>query len=230
MARKRRFHRTAPDRGWIVGNFTGSLSMSDTQPVTTGVYNLFDFADIDPEALTGRIEQDKSDWFVKRVILNVWVSAQIDDISEAGIFRLAEWACGTIGNENALRLDTENIPLFGPEAYNLWARQFQSGVLPAYHPGITPLTVSNPSNTFAINADRNDTNQEAGWMVNSAFWGPAQKEYDFTVSNAGLRNNQTCVFALSIRDDMPVIYGWDPADVLRFGVYYQVLVQKRRGS
>jgi len=228
--RKRRFHATAPDRGWIVGAFSGTQGMSDTQPVTTTFLNLFDFADIDPEALTGRIEQDKSDWFVKRVILNIWVSAVLDSLAEDGVFRLVEWACGTIGNENAIAMDNDAVPVLGPEAYNLWSRQFQSGVLPAYHPGLTPLMVSQPANTFAINADRSDTDVAAGWALNGPFWGPAMKEYDFTVSNAGLRNNQVCGIAFSMRDDFPSVYGWDPADSLQFGVTYQVLVQKRRGS
>jgi len=226
--RRRRFHATAPDRGWVVGAFTGSQPMSDTQPITTEVYNLFDFSDIDPEALTGRIEQDKSDWFVKRCILNIWLSAQIDDLSEAGIFRTVEWAVGTMGVQNSVEMAQQNFPVIGAEAYNMWSRQFQSGVMPAYHPGTIPLMVSQPANTFAINADRSDTDESAGWMVTAPFWGPAQKEYDFTVSNAGLRNNQACILALTMRDDMPTVYGWQPPDLLRFACYYQVLVQKRR--
>jgi len=229
MARRRRFHKTAPDRGWIVGAFSNVLNMSNTEPVTTQTYTMFDFADIDPEALTGRIEQDKSDWFVKRVILNLWLSASIDALDETGIVRTVEWAMGTIGVENANALETDANPLFGSEAYNLWSRQFQSGVMPVYHPGVTPLVISNPSNTFAINSDRSDNPADfAGWQVNAPFWGPAQRAMDFTVSNAGLRNNQVCALAFTLRDDIPVLYGWDPADSLRFAAYYQVLVQKRR--
>jgi len=236
MARRRRFHRSAPDRGWIVGDNKLTASPDGGYDDQSFFFTLFDFADLDPEALTGRIEQDKSDWFVKRVILNLAVQSRCDGLDDADNRRWVEWSMGTASIENAEAMDTPvpGFAAFGPEAYNLWARQFQSGVLPAYHPGVMYYGVGNPSNEFGImTVNGNEVPgsggaDPAGSLLMAPYWGPGQKEYDFTVSNAGLRNNQVCGILFTACRGLGPGADWAPNDQLDLRFWYQVLVQKRR--
>lgn len=231
MARRRRFHRSSPDRGWIVGQ-TGPTSITalgnDNQ---TNFYSLFDFADIDPEALTGRIEQDKSDWFVKRCLLNIALSCRLDGLEANDNVRWVEWAMGTIGNENATELESvAGFPVIGPEAYNLWARQFQSGVMPVYMQGLIPYASSDgaPDGGLLTIPSTDLSQTPAGWLPSAPFWGPAMRTYDFDVSNAGLRNNQSCGIAFSLVQGPHPSMSWKEVDILDITLWYQFLVQKRR--
>jgi len=234
MARRRKFHRTAPDRGWIVGRISLAQNFPSGDPDdNTQTYTLFDFADIDPEALTGRIEQDKSDWFVKRCILNIASAARLDGLTEGDCARMWSWGIGTMAIENAERVDTQDpsLPLIGSEVYNLWSRLFQTGCQPAYHVPVLQYAAADPSGTIGLGTvDVGPTAIDpAGYALMFGIWGPAFRTYDFTVSNAGLRNNQECTFAVS-QNPSVVGHSWDNGDVLDVDVYYQVLVQKRRGS
>lgn len=228
MARRRRFHRTSPDRGWIVGQSgPGSITFDTTGDVKTRYFQLFDFADIDPEALTGRIEQDKSDWFVKRVLLNIALSCRLQGLDEGANVRWVEWAMGTASNENAEQMESSaGFPVIGPEVYNLWSRQFQSGVMPTYMQGVLPYRVDPTEGNTVVAVST--TGEAAGWLPTAPFWGPAFKTYDFEVSNAGLRNNQSCGLAISMVQGPHPQYSWDEADVLDYTWWYQILVQKRR--
>lgn len=230
MAR-RRFHRVAPDRGWVVGHGGPTTLSANGGDNTTYFFDLFDFADIDPEALTGRIEQDKSDWFVKRVILNIAWAAFIDGLGARDHTRFAEWAVGTMSTANATELQANSHELIGPEAYNLWSRLFQTGVRPVYMPGVIPYSNHNPINELAISVNplTNNAadNDEAGWLAAFPWAGESFVREDFSVSNAGLRNNQSCGLALTLCRG-PQGFDWDESDTMSVTWWYQVLVQKRR--
>lgn len=234
--RKRRFFRktTSPDMGWIVGT-AGPTNMNypaGDPDANSALISLFDFADIDPEALTGRIEQDKSDWFIKRVILHIKAVAVCDGLATYDNTRFFEWGCGVMGNANADEVTTANYPVWSPETYNLWARQFQTGVMPAYMPAVVPYGVGNPANELGIattDAASTTANTPAGWLMPAPFWGPAMQTYDFTVSNAGLRNNQGFfVMYAQVQDGPSNGFNWDEGDQLLVNTHYQVLLQKRR--
>lgn len=226
--RKRGFRRSAPDRGWIVGHFSANMSFPSGDPDANTIYRtLFDFADIDPEALTGRIEQDKSDWFVKRAILNIAASARLAGLDEGDVMRTFEWGVGTIGVENAASLVANDTPVFGAEAYNLWARQFQTGVQPAYHIPVLPYAAVEGTGDIRLAVTSATGSEAAGWTIMSPVWGPSLRAYDFTVSNAGLRNNQECGIAFTQSQSVTGL-SWDEGDTLDVAVWYQILVQKRR--
>jgi len=229
---RRRYARShsSPDRGWIVGQLTlGFPWFSNGSNVTNSYFlNMFDFADIDAEALTGRIEQDKSDWFIKRVILNIHASAYCEGVQTSDHSRLFGWAMGTVGTSDASVMGgSPGQPVFGPEAYNLWARQFQSGVMPAYMVGVLPYAVQAPFDGVQLKVQDDNESAAAGFLPTFPMWGPAGREYDFEVSNAGLRNNQVCGI-LFTQMPGPGGYDWDEGDVLSISATYQVLVQKRR--
>jgi len=235
MAR-RRFHRSAPDRGWIVGQM-GPTAMVPTNGAddSTRFFTLFDFADIDPESL-GRIDADKSDWFIKRVILDIGFRARLDGLNESDVVRFVQWGMGTIGVENGTELEGANsgagFPVIGAEAYNLWSRLFQTGVMPAYHLPVIPYAIGNPSNEFGVaivQVSENDASgggDPAGWTLTATPYGSALQHFDFTVSNAGLRNNQVCGLAFTLTRG-PLI-AWEDGDACDVTVFYRVLMQKRR--
>lgn len=217
--------------GWIVGA-SGPTSMSfpsGDPDSNTAVIQLFDFADIDPEALTGRIEQDKSDWFVKRVILTIKTICACDGLLSYDNTRFMEWGIGVMGNANATELSAQNFPVFSPETYNLWARQFQTGVMPAYMPAVIPYASAEITGDICVQVTTASSSIAAGFNMPAPFWGPSMQQHDFTVSNAGLRNNQGCYIVYSQVNEGPsTAFNWDEGDVLGVNTHYQVLLQKRR--
>lgn len=117
--------------------------------------------------------------------------------------------------------------LFGPEAYNLWARLFQTGVAPTYMPGVLPYYVEDVSGTLRLGVASGAAVTSAGWLSTAPFWGSSMVSEDFSVSNAGLRNNQICALAVNLCQG-PAGFSWDDADSMSITWWYQVLVQKRR--
>lgn len=227
MARRRRFHRSAPDRGWVVGQSSVNMTIGVSE-MGTQVLTLFDFADIDPEALTGRIEQDKSDWFIKRVILNGFPMASLDGLADHDSARIFTWAAGTIGVENATEADSTNAPIIGAEMYNLWSRLFQTGLCPVYHASLLPYAVDTEApDGGLLTVPSTSGATPAGWTAAFGWWGPARIKEDFTVSNAGLRNNQVCALAIHCGFGTGP-FDWAEGDNLAMDFTYQVLVQKRR--
>lgn len=218
MARKWNRSRTAPDMGWIVGTFGFSVTKSDEDEVTTEA--LFDFADVDADALTGRIEQDKSDWFVKRVIMDVYAAVSFDNTTPTDTARLWSMAIGIAGNEDAATIAVQNYGVYSPEATNLYARTFRTYTRPVYASALIPYTNAD----FRI-ATQTDVVNSYG--VTSTPWGPAMIRDDFEVSNAGLRNNQSCIIQLA-QTPGPAGFDWDNLDTLYVQGQYRVLMQKRR--
>lgn len=232
---RRRWHsrRASPDMGWIVGKSTVTLSYNSSQEQTLAAVDLFDFADIDPEATTGRIEADKSDWFIKRVILNVFGVANLDGVGIEDTARVYNWGLSVAGTSESDEIISNDYAIFGPEWYNLQARILRTGMAPAYHVPALPLAIANPSNNYAlgvtemgpIEADGGGT--PVGFVSAFGFWGQSRFVEDFPVSNAGLRNNQTCRFTVCT-DDFQGIMNWANGDILGVHLGYQVLMQKRR--
>lgn len=224
MAR-RRFQRSkhSPDRGWVVGTFTTSTGLIDPNANINGSVTLFDFADIDAEALTGRIEQDKSDWFVKRVILDVYGAVSFDGVTPTDTARVYELGVGVMGNADVEEFGSQAWRVMSSEVYNLWARTFRTYTRPVYAGGLIGYT-----GDFNI-ATENVTSggPVGGYSTTAPFWGPSSISDDFEVSNAGLRNNQSCVVLFSV-GQAPASFIWDEGDNLYVAGTYRVLLQKRR--
>jgi len=219
--------------GWVVGTSGPStITFPGGNPQDNSVViQLFDFADVDPEALTGRIEQDKSDWFIKRVILNICAFAYCEGLGSQDNVRFYEWGIGTMGVENANKVTSENYAVWSPETYNLWARQFQTGVAPAYLPATLPFAqdVGEPAyDGFRVAVDSQSSSVPAGYGAMAPFWGPALHTHDFTVSNAGLRNNQGVYLMYNQCEGPALGVNWEEDDQLLVWTKYQVLLQKRR--
>jgi len=232
MARRRwASKRSSPDMGWIVGASSVGLSFPAGDPdQATAVVQLFDFADIDPEALTGRIEADKSDWFIKRVLLNLVGGCQLDGIDTGDWFRMASWGL-TVSDANLAEVNAvQDNAIFGPEWYNTQARILQTGLLPVYMPGVLPYAVVDGTSDVRVAVTSASGSEAAGWLGTAPFWGPSHQTHDISVSNAGLRNNQACCAYISTVSSGISGYGWKQGDVINVRFFYQVLMQKRRGA
>jgi len=224
MAR-RRFNRskTAPDMGWVVGTFATSVVEAAGGGNEASIVSLFDFADVDADALTGRIEQDKSDWFVKRVIVDVYAAVSFDGTGPTDVARLWALGLGVVGNADADEISSNNYGVYSAEATNLYARTFRTYSRPVYAGGIIGYT-----GDFNIATENVTTGGPVGgWSTTAPFWGDARIHDDFEVSNAGLRNNQSVVAHISLLNG-PGSFDWDVDDVLYLEGQYRVLMQKRR--
>jgi len=212
--------------GWVVGSSV--VALSGVAP-STNIDFLFDFADIDPEATTGRIEADKSDWFIKRVIADFHTTADLPGLDQNDCVRVVQVGLSTVGVENATAVNDNDFAVFGPEWFNLQSRILRTFTIPAYHFGQLPLSIANPSNYFAVATvdSRQTVDSDPVGFANVAPWfGPARKELDFEVSNAGLRNNQG--FCLTVSKYGLQGLPWQDGDDVYVHVAYRVLMQKRR--
>lgn len=226
MARRRQWRRTGPDMGWILGSAQLNLIKGSVNDQSTISTTLFDFADIDAEALTGRIEADKSDWFIKRCILHMTAAGSYDGLNQSDWFRQVAWGIGTVGVEDATQINAIDAAIFGPEWQNLMARVFRTGMIPAYMPGLIPYGVVAETGDTRIAVTSASGSEAAGWLATGPFFGPGYQNHDFQVSNAGLRNNQAVNMFASTFQMNP--YFWDEGDTARIQVAYQILLQKRR--
>jgi len=225
---RRRFARSAskPDMGWLVG--VSRIPLSGEFP-GSNVDFLFDFVDIDPDAVAGRIEADKSDWFIKRCLMDFYATARLPGVDQDDYVRVLEVGISTVGVENATAVNANDHRVFGPEWYNLQSRIIQTFTMPAYHAGQIPQSIANPSNYTAIPIVDATTaaNSDPVGFVNMAGWyGPGYRTLDISVSNAGLRNNQGfCVTAskFDLRGNE-----WQTGDDVWLDIMYRVLLQKRR--
>lgn len=230
MAR-RRFARskTTPDMGWIVGAYNTGVTWNGGQ-YTTGSDNLFDFADVDAEALTGRIEADKSDWFVKRVILD-WCSAYATtETGPTDVARRWQFGIGIAFNNNIDDITANDYGIMSPEFYNLHSRLFRTFETSVYAGGLLPYAQEDATSNIGLATVNlaDAANLPAGYSTTAPFWGPSGGHADFEVSNAGLRNNQSCHIAIALCDGPSAGFDWKEQETLYVRFTYRVLMQKRR--
>jgi len=210
--------------GWVVGDVQASQTAAlDGNIRLAEVVSLFDFADVDAEALTGRIEQDKSDWFVKRAIIDVYAAVSFANTEPTDVARLWQMGLGVIPNANAEEINTEQYEVYSPEATNLYARTFRTYSRPVYAGGLIGYTGDQNIATENVTTG----GPTGGWSTTAPFWGPSMVRDDFEVSNAGLRNNQAVSLHFSM-DQGPASFDWDVGDVLYIACAYRFLMQKRR--
>lgn len=226
MARRYIKSRTTPDMGWVVGTTRIDVlhQNSSADYETSGVF-LFDFADVDPEALTGRIEADKSDWFIKRCVIDWAAAVGFANVTPTDVARRFQFGLGTMGIDSVEEVVSNDFPVIGPEVYNVSARTFRTYVGSVYAGCVIPLGVDADEDNVVMVGTTATSN---GWGVTAPFWGPAGGHDDFEVSNAGLRNNQGMYWLVSTMPGPAPSYDWDTSDVLYMSLTYRVLLQKRR--
>lgn len=203
--------------GWFVGGDELQFTVDGSSPgLGSNVQAMFGFADIDSD--DALITQDKSDWFIKRVILDAYpVLTRADEISAPA--RIYSFAVGTIpppGNATVV----PGSDIFTATAFDFWRRLFRSYSRPVY---ATTLVGTADNDTSVVTSAGPATSK----TVADSPWGPSSIHDDFEVSNAGLVHNTSLVCAASVALG-PSVYTWDENDILSVFVQWRVLLQKRR--
>lgn len=220
MAKRRRyFKREAPDRGWFVQGTDLTFTVTGSA-AHVNVVNIFDFEDITADDL---VTQDKSDWFIKRIIVDAYpvITRASNTTNPARIWGLG---LGSLQDDVALAWDLSALTadqLFRPDSMDRWRRTFRLYNRPVYATW-TPAVVSGD---LAVN--------EAGSFnrieVADSPWGLSAVHDDFEVSNAGLVPDSG-VYAVISTAEGPGAYDWASGDILTVQCYTRTLLQKRRAS
>lgn len=219
--RKGYFRRVKPDMGWWVSNET----LQATKPasgVGLDMSTVFDFDDINNDNVL--ITQDKSDWFIKRVIIDAFPVLE-RDAQNNGPARLFEFGIGTMEGARAGALITTPQAVLSPFFYEEWRRLFKSYAKPVY---ATWEPIVDPANLL-LGTD--EAPLSGAPIINTADspWGLSAIHEDFTVSNAGLVSDSALYLAVSTSPLSPTSrYGWNTGDSVHVAANVRVLLQKRR--
>lgn len=235
MARRRRrgsFSRIRPDMGWWVDQgqmgfaWQGDPEGGDLSFGTAE--SLIQFQDItDDDSL---ILRDNSDWFIKRVIFEGWLNyfpgdtdRDVDDY-----WKVSTVSIGTIDNDKLAEwVVNQSHTLFEPGGYEMWARMLRTYNKPAYYPGNPRIQVNNP-NTGAFLTTPAQTPVDLIYGAAAPFMGHSAIYDDFTVSNAGLRPEQSFSIGLSALN--PGGEQMLSGDAINLYYAVRVLLQKRRAA
>lgn len=217
--RKRYFRRTQPDRGWFVSSNDLTFTVGGSFSVVN-VVNVFDFEDITADDL---VTQDKSDWFIKRVIVDAYpvVGRQTATSAPARIWGLG---LGTLQDDVALSWDLSVLTtdqIFSADSMDRWRRTFRLYNKPVYATW-NPATVSGQ---LAVD-EAAATNQ---LYTADSPWGDSAVHDDFEVSNAGLVPDSG-MYAVIGTAPGPSNYDWASGDTLTVQCYTRTLLQKRRAN
>lgn len=223
MARRRRrrgsFRRHKPDMGWWIGHDILSFSGVDASGEVVGnnLNQVFRFNDIDSDQAL--IAKDKSDWFVKRVIVDAYpVMARVNELTFPG--RLWEFAIGTMDDSKATLLDAAHGSVFDSVTYDNWRRVFRTYSRPVYSTAYNGYT-GGPAQVV------DGTGPATQLHTVDSPWGPSNVRDDFDVSNAGLVP-QTGLYVMSSLSTMNGTIEWEVGDTLTVYCTTRVLLQKRR--
>lgn len=221
MARKRGFFkRTAPDRGWYVGDFQFSVTASAT-PTTAATLNgtaLFDFFDINADNTL--ITQEKSDWFIKRVLVDVFPSLSRNSATSLPA-RLWEFGLMTMDDSVFGDLITGIAPVISATVFDGARRTLRTYTKPVY-------ATWEPRMTAAPGQRVDTAGAVTERMVADSPWGTAHVSDDFEVSNASLVETSSLYAMASTVLQGPGSYDWAASDVLNLAGNFRVLLQKRR--
>lgn len=229
MARRRRVrflrNRVKPDMAWIVGE-QGSQAIANADGEFFSAIQMFGFAQIDQD--DSLIAQDKSDWVIKRVILDLYASCNLDGLLVTDTMRLANYALVTADSARMAIDNDEDVQIMSDVFYNSVARTLRTDTAPAYHPHGLPVAQSTPiADAGVLSQSSNSAGIDAlGYFPMFAQWGPACLRWDFT-TNCGLRENQGLYLC---RSDAaaPGAYDWVEGDSHVATWAFRVLLQKRR--
>lgn len=222
MAKRRRrgrFKRSSPDMGWWTSQEVMAFTSNGTD-VALDFTTVLDFQDIDSD--DSLITQDKSDWFIKRVLLDCYPVLGRPSSPTSGPARIWEFGIGTMEVTNAAHLIANTSEVLDPLFYERWRRLFKTYTRPVYATWAPALSTNG---TLATQSD--DTPTEVN--VAGEPWGSASIHDDFSVSNAGLVDNSALYLVASTTLIPPsVSYDWAAGDTLSVSAYIRVLLQKRR--
>jgi len=225
MARRKRvFKRTSPDMGWFLG--AGVLINAHGDPAGNSFAQdvIMTFDDIDE--LSSAMTKDKSDWFIKRILVDVYGAiATRTDGATAGS-RMVDYAICTANDLQMLEWDANPSEIHSPGFWDLTRRVIRTYNRPVYDPFEPMIDEGNGGRLAVISQSGTapgDRRFDAGWD----YWGPSYIHDDFTVSSAGLVPESSLYIAMS---NAAVGPGYFPGDQVAAYWNARVLLQKRRGG
>lgn len=220
MAKRRRrgrFKRSSPDMGWWTSQ--EELNLTYAPGGALSFSTVFDFDNIDSD--DALITQDKSDWFIKRVILDLYPVLGRPSSPTSGPARIYEAAVGTMDLSKAADLVNSPEEILAPDFYERWRRLFKTYTRPVY----ATYTPALSSGGLLVQT----SGMPAEVNVADSPWGPSSIHDDFSVSNAGLSHESAMFVVVSTTETPPsTSYDWISGDTLAASAYVRVLLQKRR--
>lgn len=212
------FRRIKPDMGWYVVTVTTQAEAPTPIDDYTLPAAIFTFNDIDSDPPT--VSKDKSDWFVRRVLVDGfmdWVGQSANTRQAA----FAQFACCTADEREAINIEQANVAPISTTVYESVARVLHTEArlvyrsLPYVH-DISPVQDALVVTT-AGSADR------FGWKDQ-----PRGNEFHYDLkTNFSLRESQA-FYWLSGWDAGLGIYPWAADDTLSTASVWRFLLQKRR--
>lgn len=233
MARRRRGRfmrsKSSPDRGWWLES--GGISMTfpaSPGPAgnhTSGTPIVF-FEDLNADNVL--IAGEKPDWFLKRLIIDLYPSftGTVDGIELPARFWEASFA--TMGIENNALVLFQGYNVIGDEYHELSQRVLRQYSRPVYNTYSPKVLAGNPQGAN-LNAGVSVGNPAppTDRQVSGEPWGPASVRDDFEVSNVNVREQAALYMHLSMSQ-----YGgtadWGQDEVLTVRYVTRLLLQKRR--
>lgn len=217
MARRRNrrwIRKPKADMGWMVGSASMLLVHPGGGGPGTNGGQLFGFNDIDDDIL---IAQDKSDWFIKRLLIDFYPVIGRASLTTAPA-RIYQAAVGTMSDNDATFWINNEEVIYDGSTFDHWRRLFRSWTRPVYSTWQPSLNAASLRTTTS-SADAN--------AVVSDPWGPSSIHEDMSVSNAGLVADSGVYFFLTTTPG-PGSYDWTINDQLNGYLYFKCLLQKRR--
>lgn len=213
--------------GWYISPY--AFSMVNGGVAATLPVELIAFPEIDGDE--GIIAQDKSNWFIKRLI----VAAHFGFVPDGaqGFFsthRTFSWMFATAKASDAAEVASAGTMVNEPDGWDAMRRVIRTGKSPAYNMYKPRIEFQAGSTQSALSTEAAGSLSVPQWRSNDNLWGPSMFEFDLEVSNAGLVPDSSLYFFVSQTDQAgPVGNFWEDGDRLDGQMDIRVLLQKRRG-
>lgn len=202
---------------WAVGAVQVNLESGTTDGATT---LMIDYVELDSDPVPA-VSKDKSDWFLKRMIIDGFPTFGGATNTPTSTARLWSWAVATMSYDAAQHVQDDELPVMDPSTWDIYRRLLQSGVNPVYATW-TPALTSDDLHTVSGVATPGD------FAVVDHPWGLARVHADFSISNAGLVDESGVYIHCSLEAG-PGSYDWVAGETLSTRWIYRALLQKRRG-
>lgn len=241
MARRRRRvyrSRVSPDRGWWVGHEFPSVQIPTG--ATGGAVDLTTVLTHDDITSEEVVSQDKSDWFVKRVIVEAFPTLYVPQEGawlESSVMRMWSMAIGVMDSEEAaswvVNGSSPGDIIQSPNGFERWARLFRQYNRPVYRTGVLKTIAPSATTTYdhrlRVETAAASTPPQDDVRVFGEPYGFASVMDDFEVSNAGIRDRQALYVAVGPNLG-PNPYFWQSGEVLSIVINLRILLQQRRGT
>lgn len=232
MARRRRFRRISPDMGWYASPFLIDHANNGGIETTT-MDELIAFPEIDGDE--GIITKDKSDWFIKRVIVEgycTFVPSTTNLQGQASARRIFDWSLCTMMASSAAEAVQNRWPVSEPDFWDNARRVLRTGTTPCYNEGLQLVEQASAGSSGALITEQLGSETVPRTHDISPWWGPAKIEFDIPVSSAGLVPDSSLYFGITTGDTVapyPTRDAWDNTDSVYMRLMVRVLLQKRIG-